>query len=95
MPKTTIIWSSEALDRLDDIFEYIYEEWGIATVLDFQNELNRLLYALTKNKKLCPTSKIVNLRKCVLSKQTSLVYRFSSSTLEIITLIDNRSDHSY
>ncbi len=39
MAKTKIVWSTEALDTLDGILEYIFEEWGIHSVLDLQNEI--------------------------------------------------------
>ncbi|MNE26539.1 hypothetical protein D3C87_06100 [compost metagenome] len=95
MAKTKIVWSTEALDTLDGILEYIFEEWGINSVLDLQNEIERLIVAIGNNKKLCPDSKIIGLRKCVLSKQTSLVYRIVKSRLEIVTLVDNRSEQKY
>lgn len=95
MAKTKIVWSTEALDNLDRILEYVFDEWGINPVLDLQNEIERLIIAIGNNKKLCPDSKITGLRKCVLSKQTSLVYRIVKSRLEIVTFVDNRSEHKY
>lgn len=95
MAKTKIIWSTEALDNLDRILEYVFDEWGINPVLDLQNEIERLIIAIGNNKKLYPDSKITGLRKCVLSKQTSLVYRIVKSRLEIVTFVDNRSEHKY
>lgn len=95
MRNNTITWSAESITILEDILDYIYAEWGINTVIDFQNELNSLLKAICKNHRLCPASKVIGFRKCVLSKQTSLIYRFSKSKLEIVTFIDNRSNHMY
>ena len=95
MAKNKIVWSKEALDALDQILEYVFEKWGINPVIDLQNEIERLIIAIGNNKKLCPDSKITGLRKCVLSKQTSLVYKIVKSQLEIVTFIDNRSKHSY
>lgn len=95
MTKTKINWSDEALDKLDRILEYIFEEWGINPVLDLQKEIESLIIAIGNNKKLCSDSKIIGLRKCVLSKQTSLIYKITKSHLEIVTFLDNRSDHKY
>lgn len=95
MTKTKINWSDEALDKLDRILEYIFEEWGINPVLDLQKEIESLIIAIRNNKKLCPDSKMIGLRKCVLSKQTSLIYKITKSHLEIVTFLDNRSDHKY
>jgi len=95
MASTKIVWSDEALAALDHILEYVFEEWGINPVLDLQDEIERLIGAIRSNKRLCPDSKITGLRKCVLSRQTSLIYKTAKSHLEIVTLLDNRSDHSY
>lgn len=95
MTGTDIIWSNEALDSLDHTLEYVFEEWGINPVLDLQEEIERLIIAIGNNKKLCPDSKVIGLRKCVLSKQTSLVYKIVKSKLEIVAFLDNRSDHKY
>jgi plasmid stabilization system protein ParE len=95
MGKTKVIWSEEALSALDSIMEYIFEEWGINPVIDLQNEIEKLILAIGNNKKLCPDSKVTGLRKCVLSRQTSLIYKISKFKLEIVTFIDNRSKHPY
>ncbi|MFN5984100.1 MAG: type II toxin-antitoxin system RelE/ParE family toxin [Fluviicola sp.] len=95
MPKHIIIWSDESLLAFDEIVDFIFEKWGIIPVLDFQNEINRLIFLLGKNKKLCPKSKTVNIRKCVISEQTSLIYKIEGNLLEIITFIDNRSKHHF
>lgn len=97
MANTKISWSKEALDALDAVLEYVFEEWGIKPVLDLQQEIERLIVAISKNKKLCPDSKITGtgLRKCVLSKQTSLIYQIEGSELKIVTFIDNRSEHVF
>jgi Plasmid stabilization system protein len=95
MAKSKVIWSTEALDSLERILDYVFEEWGINPVMDLQNEIERLIIAIRNNKKLCPDSKTVGLRKCVLSKQTSMIYKIAKSQLEIVTFIDNRSEHHY
>lgn len=95
MVKAKVIWSNEALNALDQIMEYVFEEWGINPVLELQNEIEKLIIAISNNKKLCPDSKVMGLRKCVLSKQTSVVYKITKSQLEIVAVIDNRSEHLY
>lgn len=39
MAKSKVVWSNEAIDTLDRILEYIFEEWGINPVIDLQNEI--------------------------------------------------------
>lgn len=49
MPKHIIIWSDESLLAFDEIVDFIFEKWEIIPVLDFQNEINRLIFLLGKN----------------------------------------------
>ena len=95
MPKLKVIWSDESLQALDTIIDYIFEEWGIQPIMDLQYEIDRLIHLIKENKNLCPKSKTLNVRKCVLSEQTSMVYKIERSHLEIITFVDNRSRHNY
>lgn len=95
MANIKVIWSDEALSSFEKIVDYVFNEWGIHPVLDLQYEIERLVIAIRNNGKLCPDSKIIGLRKCVLSKHTSLVYRITHSHLEIVTFLDNRSEHLY
>lgn len=47
------------------------------------------------NHKLCPKSKTSNFRKCVVTPQTSLIYRINSDSIDIIGFISNYSNHQY
>ncbi len=47
------------------------------------------------NKELCPASKLLTYRKCVVSKQTSLIYTIHDTSIFLITFIDNRALHNY
>lgn len=95
MPKHTVIWSDEAKQQSKKIALDILNEWGLSSALSFSDDVDNLVKLLGENNKLCPTSKKVNFRKCVVSKQTSLIYELKGHDIELITLINNRSDHSF
>lgn len=95
MSKFSIDWSIEALEKSKAISDAIYEQWGISSVLEFRNKLTDLIKLLAENKDLCPKSKKLSFRKCVVTKQTSLIYFVEKKIIKIITLIDNRSSHNY
>jgi plasmid stabilization system protein ParE len=38
------------------------------------------------------SEKIRGLRKCVLTKQTTLFYKYSETTIDVITIFDNRQN---
>jgi len=90
-----IIWSDTAVTTYLQIVDYIFEKWTIKEVENFQSSVNHLLAQLTVNKELCPVSKLLSFRKCVVSKQTSLIYTTVNNTLFLVTFIDNRALHNY
>jgi hypothetical protein len=90
-----IVWSDTAVTTYLHIVDYIFGKWTIKEVEKFQSSVDHLLSQLTINKELCPASKLLSFRKCVLSKQTSLIYTSVGETLYLITFIDNRALHDY
>mgnify|MGYP000061851155 FL=1 len=91
-----IVWSEEAALSYEELIDFILEKWTVEIVDNFIEKLNSLLFKLSKHKNLCPKSAIKNLRKCLVSEQTSLIYRVKSYNLiEIVLFVDNRSKHPY
>lgn len=90
-----IIWTNKAKTSYEKIIDNLIERWTIDIVEDFENRTNKLLDSLKTNKKLCPVSKKDNLRKCVIHKNASVVYKINKSNIIIITFIDNRTEHKF
>lgn len=90
-----IIWSDQAKISYEETIDFILEQWSPDIGLDFENKTNDLLDKLKKNTKLCPNSKKKQLRKCVIHKNTSLIYKIVKPNIELVTFIDNRSGHQY
>ncbi len=90
-----IIWSNQAKISYEDAIDFILKQWDAEVAFDFENKTNLLLDKLITNVKLCPLSIHSQLRKCVIHKNTSLIYRVTNTTIELITFIDNRSKHKY
>ncbi len=91
-----IIWSPEASTSYEKTILDILDKWPIETVEKFEKEVNKLLDRLSQNKKLCPPSdQDPLLRKCVISKQTSLIYEINQNSIGLIVFVDNRSNHNY
>lgn len=93
--KYSVRWSVNAKNTYLDSISLILQKWTIKEVKHFETLVNDLLTRLESNKNLCPKSKQFKLRKCVLSKQTSLIYQSNYKTIDLIAFIDNRSSHSY
>lgn len=92
----TISWSEEAVLSYKETIDVILESWSIDIFERFIEKLNTLFKKLKSHKILCPKSVISNLRKRIIPKQTSLIYRIKSDNLiEIILFINIRNKHKY
>lgn len=91
----TVKWTEQALDSFEDIALQLIEKWNFKIAQNFDNDVKELINRLENNAKLCPPSKVKKLRKCVIHKNVSLIYRIKSKSIELITFIDNRSEHNY
>lgn len=91
----TIKWSSQAENTYDKIIEGILLKWNDDIAKSFILEVEELLVKLSEFNKLCPKSKIQNTRKCVVSKQTSLVYKIQRKSIYLITFITNTTNHKF
>jgi len=96
MKEYLIYWSPLAEETYLAILQYIIQKWSVKEAEDFNKKVEDLIQQLKHHKNLCPSSmKYRRLRRCVITSQTSLVYQFRNSTVEIIAFIDNRSNHSF
>jgi hypothetical protein len=93
--KYSIHWTREAETTYLEALIFVLEKWTLKEAEHLENLTNDLLKNLAHNLKLCPEVKGMEVRKCVISEQTSLVYRIHKKSLELIAFVDNRSDHFY
>lgn len=88
-----LVWSEEALTNLQGIIDYLKSKWTEKEIRNFANLLNQKLNLLQSNLYLFTQSEIsVELRKLVLSKQTSIHFRIKDTDIHIVTLFDNRQN---
>ena len=91
-----IIWSKEANESYVELLDFLYKKYSVDTVIALDEKVLNLLDKLKTNQYLCPPSKaFIGYRKCVLSKQTSLIYRTDGTIVEIMLFVDNRSEHGF
>ena len=90
-----IIWTEQAKISYEKIIDNLIEKWNTNIAFNFENLTNEILDKLKTNKKLCPSSKQSQLRKCVIHENASLIYKISKQDIELITFIFNRSNHSF
>jgi plasmid stabilization system protein ParE len=90
-----IVWSPKAEETFDTIINYLKAHWTAREVNNFLAETDRQLKRISYFPFSCPESlKYKNVHRCIISKQTSLVYRYKprKEVIEIVTFFDNRSN---
>ena len=86
-----IKWTLNAQNELNAIYDYLEENWTIREIINFSTELERVLSIICKFPHIFPASLAKkSVRRCVISKQTSLYYKISKNQIVIISLFDNR-----
>jgi mRNA-degrading endonuclease RelE of RelBE toxin-antitoxin system len=93
-----IVWSATAVNSYQQTWDFIANNWSIDIIIDLDTKVQNLLDKLSNQERLCPPlKKFAYLRKCVISKQTSLIYSIDSQNkiINIVTFVDNRMNHPF
>ena len=89
----SIIWTKRALSEYDLLVEYLFVEWGEKITLKISQSIDKYLIRIENSPNQFP---IINrdkmIRKCVISKQTSLFFMVLENSIIIISLFDNRQN---
>ena len=95
LDKIPIIWSPLAEETYLNILKYISDKWSLNAARKFDRKTESLLIKISIHHRLCPGSKLTGLRKCVITPQTSLIYKITEYSIELVVFIDNRTNHIY
>ncbi|GGB71239.1 hypothetical protein GCM10007424_09070 [Flavobacterium suaedae] len=88
-----VSFSNLAYRKLGYILEYLEEEWSEKVKKKFITILNEKIEQISDFPESCIKSNTHdNLRMCIITKQTSLLYRINNNEIEVITLFDNRTN---
>lgn len=83
--------SKRAMKRLDKLLVYLEKEWSIKIKNDFIVKLDKSLKQIQKLPYSFPESeKVKGLRKCVVTKQTTIFYKYTETSIYIVAIFDNR-----
>jgi len=89
--KRKVVVTKTAENKLEKLFDYLVKKWSLKVKNEFIERLNDSIAVLEKQPEIFPESKkIKGLRKCVITKQTTLFYRFNSTRIYIVTVFDTR-----
>jgi len=88
-----IDWSDESLKNLDSIIDYLTVRWTDREIRNFYKMLEKRLSIISKSPLAFPASGIeTNVRRSVLSEQTTIYYEIKTDGIVILSLFDNRKD---
>lgn len=88
-----ISWTNEAIDNLDSIIDYLQNRWTEKEISGFFKRLDKRINLISRNPHAFPVVDTrINIRKCVLSEQTSIYYEIKPDVVVILAFFDNRKD---
>jgi len=91
--KREIRLSSRAMKKLDDLLVFLEKEWSAKVKHNFIVKLDKSFNQIQRLPDSFPESeKIRGLRKCVITKQTTIFYKYTDTTIDIVTIFDNRQN---
>ncbi|WP_290696654.1 type II toxin-antitoxin system RelE/ParE family toxin [Lacinutrix sp.] len=89
----TVIISKTAEKKLEKLFEFLLEKWSQKVKSDFIKKLDKNINLIKNNPEGFPESENkVGLHKCVITKQTTLFYRYTFEKITIVTVFDTRQN---
>jgi plasmid stabilization system protein ParE len=79
-----------AVESFDNIVNYINDNWSEKSAKEFVQQTNRLIDQISENPDMCTQIEGTDVKKAVITSQTSLYYRVMDQLIRLITFWDNR-----
>lgn len=87
-----VLWTTEAEDSFDEIFEYLSRKWSQSVAQDFALRVNELIGIISKKPRIFKRSKSKLVYQALVTKQVSLFYVVKDEQLILLSFWDNRQD---
>lgn len=85
-----IKYSRRAGNEYKQLLEYIIKNFGMAKAIMIDSIFEKILYQISANPFMYPLfHRKRNIRRCVISKQTTLYYRISGDYIELVSFRGN------
>ena len=85
-------FSSRSIKEIRNIVDYLNVKWSERISKNFLSKLKRNIDLIQLNPELFPVSEFEDLRKCVVSKQTSVFFIIKNNTIYIVSVFDTRQN---
>jgi plasmid stabilization system protein ParE len=87
-----VLWTEEAIENLSKVIKYLEENWTEKEIKKFLTKLNKHISLIQTQPDSFPKANNYNVRRSVVTKQTTLYYSISQDTLHIVSIFDNRQN---
>ncbi len=85
-------FSERSLKEIRNTVDYLKVKWSERISNNFLKELKRNIDLIQINPELFPISEFEGLRKCVVSKQTSVFFIIKNNIVYIVSVFDTRQN---
>lgn len=90
-----VIWTELAKDTYAELIDLLMEQ-SLDLAIEINDKVSKLTDSLSSFAYLCPPSATISrYRRCIITKQTSLLYEVKKNIVFIIAVIDNRAAQLY
>lgn len=88
-----VILSKRSKKQLESLLEYLEVKFSTLVQQKFITKFDNVILIIQKNPDTFRKSEVnEKIRKCVLSKQTTIYYRFNTTQIRILALFDTRQN---
>jgi len=82
-----VVLSKTAESKLENLFEYLVKEWSKKVKKDFVEKLDSSIEIIKNQPKIFESKKGNGLRRYIITKQTTLYYRYNSKRINICYIV--------
>jgi plasmid stabilization system protein ParE len=88
-----LTWSIRALEEYEKLLQYLTENWGKDITKKVADSITHQENRIQNTPEQFPIFvKSKNIRRCVISPQTSIFFKADMNKIEILSVFDNRQD---
>ena len=89
----TVVFSKKSKEQLDELMAYLEAKFSKESKVKFVLKLDNVIKIIQIDPETFMQSSVnLKIRKCVVSKQITLYYRFTESEIRLLALFDTRQN---
>jgi len=94
MEEPKLVWTELALASLEEVLDFLEENWTRKEVKQLKDQLELLIELISRYPNIAPLDNQTKFRKAKLNAIVSLFYKLQANRIYILLIWDNRQDPS-